>query len=82
MSESHDTAETYAAKRPKSAAWFERAAQVLGGKVGHDLRYFEPVPLCIERGEGGRKWDVDGNEYVDLLMGNGPCCWATLTPTF
>ncbi len=71
MSESHDTAEAYAAKRPKSAAWFERAAQVLGGKVGHDLRYFEPVPLCIERGEGGRKWDVDGNEYVDLLMGNG-----------
>ncbi len=69
--ESHDTAEAYAAKRPKSAAWYKRASSVLGGKVGHDLRHFEPVPLCIERGKGGRKWDVDGNEYVDFLMGNG-----------
>ena len=68
---SHDTTEAYAARRPKSTAWYERASGVLGGKVGHDLRHFEPVPLCIERGKGGRKWDVDGNEYVDFLMGNG-----------
>ena len=71
MSETHDTAAAYAAKRPKSTNWYERASGVLGGKVGHDLRYFEPLPLCIERGKGGRKWDVDGNEYVDFLMGNG-----------
>ena len=71
MSETHLTAEAYAAKRTKSAAWYERACGVLGGKVGHDLRHFEPVPLCIERGKAGRKWDVDGNEYIDFLMGNG-----------
>ena len=50
---------------------FERASRVLAGKVGHDLRYFEPVPLYIERGIAGRKWDVDNNEYIDFLMGNG-----------
>ena len=66
-----NTTAAYAARRPKSTDWYERASRVLGGKVGHDLRYFEPVPLCIERGKGGRKWDVDGNEYVDFLMGNG-----------
>jgi glutamate-1-semialdehyde 2,1-aminomutase len=44
---------------------------VLGGGVGHDLRHFEPVPLYITRAKGGRKWDVDGNEYIDFLMGNG-----------
>lgn len=71
MPKTHDTAAAYAAKRPKSAAWYERASDVLGGKVGHDLRHFDPVPLCIERGKGGRKWDVDGNEYIDFLMGNG-----------
>jgi len=30
--------------------------------VGH-------APLFIERGDGGRVWDVDGNEYVDLICG-------------
>ncbi|MFK0253887.1 aminotransferase class III-fold pyridoxal phosphate-dependent enzyme [Streptomyces sp. NPDC090445] len=28
-------------------------------------------PLAAERGRGGRLWDVDGNEYVDLTMGFG-----------
>ncbi len=27
------------------------------------------APLFIERGLGGRVWDVDGNEYVDLVCG-------------
>lgn len=61
----------YAAKRPTSANWFKRARAVLGGGVGHDLRHFEPMPLYIERGAAGRKWDVDGNEYIDFLGGNG-----------
>src|SRR5262245_5653857 len=63
--------ETYTSKRQKSLELFERASKVLAGKVGHDLRYFQPVPLYIERASGGRKWDVDGNEYVDFLLGNG-----------
>ena len=29
-------------------------------------------PTHIERGEGCRVWDVDGNEYVDTIMGLGP----------
>ena len=61
----------YAEQRPVSATWFKRAREVLGGGAGHDLRHFEPVPLYIERGAGGRKWDVDGNEYIDFLGGNG-----------
>ena len=54
----------------KSRAFQARANQSLGGGVGHDLRYAEPVPIYITHGRGGRKWDVDGNEYVDFLMGN------------
>ena len=30
-----------------------------------------PVPICVEEARGGRLWDVDGNEYVDLFMGFG-----------
>lgn len=62
---------SYLEMRPKSREHFERASRILAGKVGHDLRHAEPVPLYIHRGRGGRKWDVDGNEYVDFLMGNG-----------
>ena len=31
----------------------------------------EPHPLYVERAAGSRKWDVDGNEYVDHLGGHG-----------
>jgi glutamate-1-semialdehyde 2,1-aminomutase len=71
MCQASQLSETYSSKRQKSLELFERASKVLAGKVGHDLRYFQPVPLYIERAKGGRKWDVDGNEYVDFLLGNG-----------
>ena len=34
------------------------------GNVGHDI--------IIERGLAGHVWDVEGNEYVDYLIGSGP----------
>ena len=71
MSTASKLIEAYSLRRRRSAECFERAVGVLAGKVGHDLRYFEPIPLYIERAKGGRKWDVDGNEYVDFLLGNG-----------
>ena len=30
------------------------------------------APLFVERGRGGRVWDIDGNEYVDLICGLMP----------
>jgi glutamate-1-semialdehyde 2,1-aminomutase len=66
-----DFRQAYLARRPKSVQYQQRARQVLAGGVGHDLRHFEPVPLCIARARAGRKWDVDGNEYIDFLLGNG-----------
>jgi glutamate-1-semialdehyde aminotransferase len=30
------------------------------------------APKYAARGKGARMWDVDGNEYVDLIMGVGP----------
>lgn len=29
------------------------------------------MPLCIERAEGGRLYDIDGNEYLDCFLGFG-----------
>jgi glutamate-1-semialdehyde 2,1-aminomutase len=30
------------------------------------------APKYLERGKGSHVWDVDGNEYIDFLMGIGP----------
>ena len=36
-------------------------------------QYIDGVaPKYLQRGEGCRVWDVDGNEYIDLNMGIGP----------
>ncbi len=34
-------------------------------------RYLEPHPPYVERAAGSRKWDADGNEYVDYFGGHG-----------
>jgi glutamate-1-semialdehyde 2,1-aminomutase len=52
-----------------------RAARVVpGGMHGHlDAAFLPPeFPQFFERGEGCRVWDVDGNEYVDLMCSWGP----------
>src|SRR5688572_6111562 len=53
----------------------ERAAKVVpGGVYGHLSVNRMPAgyPQFWARGEGARIWDVDGNEYVDLMCSFGP----------
>ena len=48
--------------------WAARASAVLpAGGLGN----FDPAAI-IARGSGSRVWDVEGREYVDLLIGSGP----------
>ena len=60
-----------------SAAWYERAKHVFPSGVTHETRFFQPFPIYIARAEGSRKWDVDGNEYVDYIGGHGASSWDT-----
>jgi len=46
------------------------------GGVNSNTRLLGPK-IVIERGAGGRIWDVDGNEYIDLLLGQGPAFLVT-----
>ena len=40
--------------------------------TGFDPRWKEMVyPIVVDRSRGARLWDVDGNEYIDLLNGFG-----------
>jgi glutamate-1-semialdehyde 2,1-aminomutase len=61
----------YAEKTPRSGALAARAKAVLPNGVTHLGRYLEPHSVYIERASGSRKWDVDGNEYVDFVGGHG-----------
>lgn len=62
--------ETYAEQRPKGKELYGLAKKCIAGGVGHDLRHSPPFPLYIEHASGSRKWDVDGNEFIDYGMGN------------
>lgn len=70
LAERSSIEQSYAEARPKGIALFERAKRVVAGGVGHDLRFHSITPTYVVRAEGARKWDVDGNAYVDYSMGN------------
>jgi glutamate-1-semialdehyde 2,1-aminomutase len=61
--------------RTADAALRERASAVIpGGMYGHLSASALPpeYPQFYQRSEGGHVWDVDGNEYVDLMCSFGP----------
>jgi len=57
----------------QSARWYARAKEVIPGGICSNIRAIsEPVPLFYERAEGSHIWDIDGNEYIDYVLGQGP----------
>ena len=60
----------------RSRQLFERARQVIpGGIYGHAtpaLLAPGASPYYVHRAEGARYWDVDGNEFIDLMCAYGP----------
>ena len=59
-----------------SAGLFEAARRLIPGGVNSTARAtwsgWTPYPLFVEGGTGSRLRDVDGNEYIDYLLGLGP----------
>lgn len=63
-----------AAYRERTVASERLAAQaqdLFPSGITHDGRHLKPYGIYVERGEGPRKWDADGNEYVDYYGGHG-----------
>jgi glutamate-1-semialdehyde 2,1-aminomutase len=54
-----------------SSALYERAKETFPSGVTHDARFAKPFPIYVNRALASRKWDVDGNEYVDYYGGHG-----------
>ena len=61
----------YRGRTAASQALASRARQVLPSGIVHDSRHLDPYPIYVNRAAGARKWDVDGNEYVDYYGGHG-----------
>jgi len=62
-------------KSERSEAWFARAQKVIPGGVNSPVRAFRGVggiPRFIERGQGSRIFDTDGNPYIDYVGSWGP----------
>ncbi len=58
-----------------SIRWHSRATAVIPGGVSSPVRAFSAVggnPRYMVRGAGSRVFDVDGNEYIDLVGSWGP----------
>lgn len=60
-------------KYTQSAALLERAKKVLAGGVSSEFRkYNHPHAIFYTHGEGSKVYDVDGNEYLDFTLSQGP----------
>jgi glutamate-1-semialdehyde 2,1-aminomutase len=61
----------YRMRTAASGENYIRAGALFPSGITHDARYVLPHPIYVSRAERGRKWDVDGNEYVDYQGGHG-----------
>jgi glutamate-1-semialdehyde 2,1-aminomutase len=60
----------------ESARLFAQAQEVIASGVNSTARTprsgWSPYPLFVRHGKGSRIFDVDGNEFIDYLLGLGP----------
>ena len=58
-------------KHRASIEFKEVAARAVAGGVASSWQDSPPHAIFIDRGQGSRIWDIDGNEYVDYHLGYG-----------
>ena len=66
---------TTRADTSRSSDLYHRALEVMPGGVNAPVRAMLQLgrePIFLAAGAGSRVWDVDGNEYVDLVSSWGP----------
>jgi len=62
-----DVSKRYLERTGKSREHLEAAKKYLPGGDTRAAGYYGPYPVFIERGQGCRVYDCDGNEYIDLV---------------
>jgi glutamate-1-semialdehyde 2,1-aminomutase len=67
----------------QSKRLYQRAKGVLvegGSSSSRGLANYGEYPIFMQRGQGSRLYDVDGNEYIDWMMGFGALPWGHADP--
>jgi glutamate-1-semialdehyde 2,1-aminomutase len=60
--------ETYEKRTPKSREAHKRAQSRLPLGVASNYRAYDPYPIFVRDGKGGKIRDIDGNEYIDFNL--------------
>jgi glutamate-1-semialdehyde 2,1-aminomutase len=71
-------------KYKKSHRLYKKACDVIPGGVNSPVRAFKAVggkPVFIERAQGSKIYDVDGNVYIDYVLSWGPLILGHAHPT-
>ncbi len=61
----------YRQRFTQSAQAYAEAKGLFPGGITHQNRYASPFPVYFTHAAGGLKWDLDGHEIIDYVMGNG-----------
>lgn len=67
----------------RSSQFFSSALKHIPGGVNSPVRAFRGLgrdPFFVDRAEGARVWDVDGNEYIDYVGSWGPAILGHAPP--
>src|SRR5512132_3430062 len=68
-------------KHTASIAYREVVERTLAGGVASSWQDSAPHAIYIDRGQGSRIWDIDGNEYIDFHLGYGAMVVGHANPT-
>ncbi len=72
MGDTDNVIKRYIEDHQGSAALHEQAKKHFApAGATHFIRTFNPFRPYITHAKGSKKWDVDGNEYLDYVMGHG-----------
>ena len=65
-----DEERRYRERNPRSLELLQQTRRLIPTGHGGGMWYQLPYPVLLTHGKGCRVWDVDGNEYLDLRIGD------------
>ena len=63
--------ELYESRTKKSREIYTKAREILPGGVSGSAAFLAPHPIYIDKAQGAKFMDIDGNEYIDFHLGGG-----------
>ena len=71
MSQLQIEIDKWVARTPKCAAAYAKARRSVPGGVSSNFRFMDPYPMFVERAQGTKIVDLDGNEFTDYMLSMG-----------